>query len=1177
MSFYRWVPFFALVFTSPSFVSSTFAYLDSDYASVQNAKEKKIESLRNEEITAIRTALGLRSPENRKAELYMRLSELYLEAYQADFLLEGRLHEKELTRNPKAKFQKSRTTKDLQSGVGFAEQILELKIEHKKLDQVYYFLGYNYSELGNKQRALSYYRKLSEEYPDSSFAPEAYRAIADDAFANAKYEDAEKMYQRALQKAKAPSQQARIYHKLAWCYYREKRPDQAIDAMKRAIAIAQQDKEKSLSVSEEGLRDIAIFYAETGRVDEAIQYFKQNSGGNEKLVSTLERLGKEYERSGQAEKAIMVYEAMVKIPTQDQSSLRATIKLTQIDILKQNYMRGADRIELLKLPSEPDTDTNIAIQNLKQTIRNVAITHQERYRKASDKEEAKKLLYVSDRYYSLYLRVFLTQKNAPKEEKNEIKMYWAEVKRDLDKPGDAALLYKQIIADQDPKYAKDAAQLWVSSLANELKKQSKNNDASKEAPSQIERDFVEASDLLEKTISDSVESREARLRAAQILAAYPAEKANAILRAKKLSQDAPSTPQGVLAARLWLQLQPTVETTQGIRGNQALLDQDAKQKKELLSDLVLVERKLKVENIAVLEKGKNYSSAGKEYEEYAAQSKDQKEAEKAYLGAMNAYAQSGSSEDVLRVMRAWKSRYPKSSEPLNAVKNQATLFFIKGLYSDSAELFLVIGRQFSDFESVLTAASLFEGSLQYPKATETYKTALSMTRATEAQAKIYRDLALLAVDSKDDLASFEAWKSCYALNSSYKAECGSQVGNSYLRLSDFQPAKNTFTQVVGIKSGPSAKSPYIAYAQFRLAQILEREMKSPALEFPEERLIQAFQSRVTELKPVTDAYQKAVSLGGPWGFAAAERIGELSLVLSGEVNQILKSPKASDQIKQALNPVVDALRKKAVDNYKSSYEIALKQQVLSPALPVIHDRLVDAQYGGFNRAQGARSGIRLVGIAADGGSLGNVEAMRVAREKLEKKTDDALGWIDYGNLLWGEGKPGLSKVAYQRALELKTRTADALNNIAVVLVSDMGYENWVAVNEAVATWKQALSKDPQHVAALFNLGHYFNYFRLFKLAKPYLEKLASKISIAEVHDALGVSSWAMNQKAESDLQFSKAEELGIKKNRFSKKYIESAQASSAKDCLRRLDEIQSSGLKGFEKVSFDLQKTRCSE
>ena len=266
---------------------------------------------------------------------------------------------------------------------------------------------------------------------------------------------------------------------------------------------------------------------------------------------------------------------------------------------------------------------------------------------------------------------------------------------------------------------------------------------------------------------------------------------------------------------------------------------------------------------------------------------------------------------------------------------------------------------------------------------------------------------------------------------------------------------------------------------------------------------------------------------------------------------------------------------KAIENSKTSYALALKQQILSPALPVIEDRLVDAGIGNLNRAQGPRLGVKLIGMSPDGGKEGS-KAIVGVREKLQQSKEDALSWIDYGNLLWGTGKPGLSKVAYQRALDLKTRNADATNNLAVVLVSDQGFENWFAANEAVALWKRALGFESDNSAALYNLGHYFNYFRLFELALPYFENVAKKISIPEVHDGLAVAEWGLGKLAESELELGAAENLGSKPNRFVKKYIEAGKAKNSSSCLDALDGIKNaSELKGFEKVSFERLKSRC--
>lgn len=85
------------------------------------------------------------------------------------------------------------------------------------------------------------------------------------------------------------------------------------------------------------------------------------------------------------------------------------------------------------------------------------------------------------------------------------------------------------------------------------------------------------------------------------------------------------------------------------------------------------------------------------------------------------------------------------------------------------------------------------------------------------------------------------------------------------------------------------------------------------------------------------------------------------------------------------------------------------------------------------------------------------------------------------------------------------------------------------------------------------------------------------MALGEIHDGLAVSQWAMKKTAESELQFQKAEELGEKKDRFVKKYVDAVKADSLKQCKRELKDIDDDGLKGFEKVAYDLQMERCDE
>ena len=86
---------------APSMVS----YSESEIRSVETPDEVRIRDLRRDEITQLRIALGRHAPSNRRADLYLRLAEIYIEAYRSDYLLEGRVHDKRLERG-----QPSRTS-----------------------------------------------------------------------------------------------------------------------------------------------------------------------------------------------------------------------------------------------------------------------------------------------------------------------------------------------------------------------------------------------------------------------------------------------------------------------------------------------------------------------------------------------------------------------------------------------------------------------------------------------------------------------------------------------------------------------------------------------------------------------------------------------------------------------------------------------------------------------------------------------------------------------------------------------------------------------------------------------------------------------------------------------------------------------------------------------------------
>jgi hypothetical protein len=89
------------------------------------------------------------------------------------------------------------------------------------------------------------------------------------------------------------------------------------------------------------------------------------------------------------------------------------------------------------------------------------------------------------------------------------------------------------------------------------------------------------------------------------------------------------------------------------------------------------------------------------------------------------------------------------------------------------------------------------------------------------------------------------------------------------------------------------------------------------------------------------------------------------------------------------------------------------------------------------------------------------------------------------------------------------------------------------------------------------------------------------VNIGEVHDGLAVAAYGLGRKTETEMEFKKADDLGQSPERFTRKYVQAAQALAAgskADCLSALDAITGSKeLKGFEKISADRLRVRCQQ
>ncbi len=1162
------------------------AYSDSELLALQSPEETKIADLRNQELTQLRIVLGRRLPTNRRADLYLRVAELYLESYRAAFLLEGRVHEKRLQQGVSDPLiNRAHSKPYLFKGIDACEEILRFKIQFQHMDRVYYFLGFHYGELERTKESVHYFELLTQNYPESPFVVEAYRALGEAAFNANLFKKAQSYYEMAAKKGgELGDQYPRVLHKLAWTYYKTRRFDHAVATMKEAVTRASEGGEKFVNLREEALRDMAIFMTEAGKVDEALVYFDKVAGEKDFYPKILEKLAKQYERNVEPIKAVQVYEALVRISRDEEGRFRFLVKLVDLDLRRGRYAEVVQRLKNAKLLTRGDAETETAAQNLRAMVRRAATEQHEAFRKTGNRAS----LQVADDFYSAYILFFLAKED-PRKETPEIQMYLADVKRELGKSKEASELYRKVIDSGDKRYTKEAAVLKISALSEALKKAAQTAPKIPMAtePSVLEREFVEAGDELADTLGDLPEGRETALRSAQILAGYKGTQKDAVKRIRKLIERYPRSQQGLTAARLWIQLyadriaslspaeieksdaaSDLKEIMKDIRGNAELLAADKEMGEGKLKTLLLEQdTRFKVGMIAIHERDKDYGSAAKDYEAFATETTKTDLAEKAYSSAVSAYLTAGDAVSVMRVAGQWLKRFPSSKQASNSLRGAATSFLIQGFFDESAFLFGKLGRTQDDPDALETSARIHEGSGNLKAAQEDWRDFLMRYKKSSHHWAI----ALLLARSQGNYIY------CQGGPPEYAAECGARRADLYLEVGDLAQAKSHFKKVAMQKGGHL--SPFVAYSRYRLAEIMEHEAKFDPLKLPEAQVKKALNQRLKFLEPLSKAYLAAVDVGGPWGVAALFKIANWVMAFADEVEKIAPpaaaSPDGIAAFTKNLLAISQPLRKKALQTWGDAYQKAVADEILSPVLPEIADRL-----GSPGRAQGPRGKLRLAGAPADGGE---VELKRV-RDRLIQNAQDAVQWLDYGNLLWGAGKPGLAQVCYARTLTLNPKSAAALNNQAVLAASGAREEDWLSVGEASSLLQEALKQDDLFIFAKMNRALLLNYYRVFAKAKPLWDQVQLKAPSADASGGLAIALQGLLQSSgdpQVEAQFAKAKSDGLSSDQFEIVYHEAARSSAkgaegAEKCLTLLGKLVEKNLVGFEKLAVENLKRSCA-
>jgi len=411
-----------------------------------------------------------------KAELWLRLAELYVEKADLTKSIIDQKYDlaiKAASENPKIKtplLDYSPSQVYNKKAVDLYELFLQNSPKDKRVDQALFFLGYNYFEMGKTEKGQKYYQELTRRFPKSPFIIESRFALGEYFFENDKFSPATDHY---LFVAKSKNKRLAIFarYKLAWCYFKQSQTEKGIKYLENIIKIARNSKESvALKLDSEAKRDLVVFYSEVGTAEKAPTYFEELFGQQES-ISYLEKLAYLYSDRGDRNSAKYAFNYLIRSEPLKFKSFDYKYQIVKsysnakdINIFKaemydwiKNFGPRSAWYSHNKNTSE---EVKKSILLLEKTLR-TWVLQQHQTAQNSRGEFSQKMAYDG---YRLYFSEFPENKMTP-----ELRFYFGELLYDMGKFDEASKEYRWVVENgKDSKFRSGAAANLLISIEKSL-------------------------------------------------------------------------------------------------------------------------------------------------------------------------------------------------------------------------------------------------------------------------------------------------------------------------------------------------------------------------------------------------------------------------------------------------------------------------------------------------------------------------------------------------------------------------------------------------------------------------------------------------------------------------------------------------------------------------------------
>lgn len=261
-----------------------------------------------------------------KADYYFRLGELFAKQQRfyrlkaAEYAIASDVAKKSSAKaeaKRKSEDSAARSKKALLDAVKIYKALTDNDkfANYPQMDKALFYYGYTLQGGTYMKEARSVYDKLLKNYPNSKYVPEAHLAFADYHFENNQLADAEDRYKKVLKYPKSNAYWYAMY-KMGWIDLNLSRHKEALEAFLKVAEATNNDKKQEI-LNRAAKKDFVRAYAEIGKAELAYQAFQRVD--RKYSFTMLTMLGDLYLEQGKSEKAIYIFQSLIKEAPKDKN------------------------------------------------------------------------------------------------------------------------------------------------------------------------------------------------------------------------------------------------------------------------------------------------------------------------------------------------------------------------------------------------------------------------------------------------------------------------------------------------------------------------------------------------------------------------------------------------------------------------------------------------------------------------------------------------------------------------------------------------------------------------------------------------------------------------------------------------------------------------------------------